>query len=62
MDITERMMDAFARVPRLATPPFDSRLNPEYTREHFINSMIPTNVLVALQKAREAYTTSLRTM
>ncbi len=54
MDITEKMERAFAELPGVRVGPFYSRLHDQYTREHFLHSIIAPNVLISLHRAREA--------
>jgi cytidine deaminase len=53
-DITEQMERAFAELPDIRRGPYYSQLHERYDRGHFLRSMIPANVLVALHRAREA--------
>jgi cytidine deaminase len=54
MDITEKMERAFAELPGVRVGPYYSRTHNEYNRADFLRSIIPTNVLNALHRAREA--------
>ncbi len=53
-DISKELERAIARLPRIDTHPFWSELNPIYTSEHLILSQTPANLLLALNRAREA--------
>lgn len=54
MDVTEKTLRAFSRLPETDSYPFRSRVTPEYDRNHLILSITPASLLFALHRAREA--------
>lgn len=53
-DVSKELERTIARLPKIDTRPFWSELNPVYTSEHLILSQTPANLLLALNRAREA--------
>lgn len=53
-NVTQEMQELLSRLPKTDSYPFRSVINPEYTRQHIALSLTPSNLLLAMHRAREA--------
>ncbi len=53
-EATQKLQELISRLPKTDSHEFSSVLNPEYTRQHLVLSLMPDSLLFAMHRAREA--------